>query len=83
MDGDGYVTGYKVNNPGSNFTNNSNIICSKININNEDSFLDSIENTINDIGLDLMCVATYYSDFYENSENYITKLDENISNYSG
>ena len=59
VDGDGYVTGYKVNNPGSNFTNNSNIICSKININNEDSFLDSIENTINDIVLinDQFCIS--------------------------
>ena len=40
-----------------------------------------VKNTINDIGLDLMCVATYYSNFYENSDNYISKLDENISNY--
>ena len=40
-----------------------------------------VKNTINDIGLDLMCVATYYSEFYGNSENYISKLDENISNY--
>lgn len=40
-----------------------------------------IKNTINDIGLDLMCVATYYSEFYGNSENYILKLDESISNY--
>jgi hypothetical protein len=40
-----------------------------------------LKNTINDIGLDLMCVATYYSDFYKNSENYILKLDESISNY--
>jgi hypothetical protein len=42
---------------------------------------DPVKNTINDIGLDLMCVATYYSDFYGNSESYIPKLDENISNY--
>lgn len=40
-----------------------------------------LKNTINDIGLDLMCVATYYSYFYGNSENYIQKLDESISNY--
>ena len=45
------------------------------------SSIELVKNTINDIGLDLMCVSTYYSDFYENSENYITKLDENISNY--
>ena len=40
-----------------------------------------LKNTVNDIGLDLMCVSTYYSDFYGNSENYILKLDESISNY--
>jgi hypothetical protein len=40
-----------------------------------------VKNTINDIGLELMCVSTYYSDFYENSEKYILKLDESISNY--
>lgn len=40
-----------------------------------------VKNTINDIGLELMCVSTYYSDFYENSEKYITTLDESISNY--
>lgn len=40
-----------------------------------------LKNTINNIGIDLMCVATYYSDFYGNSENYIPKLDESISNY--
>ena len=45
------------------------------------SSIELVKNTINDLGLDLMCVATYYSDFYGNSENYITKLDENISNY--
>ena len=45
------------------------------------SSIELVKNTINDIGLDLMCVSTYYSDFYGNSENYITKLDENISNY--
>lgn len=40
-----------------------------------------VKNTINDIGLELMCVSTYYSDFYENSEKYISTLDESISNY--
>jgi hypothetical protein len=45
------------------------------------SSIELVKNTINDIGLDLMCVATYYSDFYGHSENYITQLDENISNY--
>jgi hypothetical protein len=45
------------------------------------SSISLLKNTINNIGLDLMCVATYYSDFYGNSENYILKLDESISNY--
>jgi hypothetical protein len=40
-----------------------------------------VKNTINNIGLELMCVSTYYSDFYDNSEKYILKLDESISNY--
>lgn len=40
-----------------------------------------LKNTINDIGLDLLCVSTYYSDFYGNSEHYIPTLDETISNY--
>jgi hypothetical protein len=45
------------------------------------SSINVLKNTINDIGLDLMCVATYYSDFYGNSENYIPKLDEVVANY--
>lgn len=45
------------------------------------SSISLLKNTINNIGIDLMCVASYYSEFYGNSENYILKLDESISNY--
>lgn len=45
------------------------------------SSISVLKNTINDIGLDLMCVATYYSDLYQNADNYIHKLDENVLNY--
>ena len=36
---------------------------------------------INDNGLNLICVVTYFSNLYDNSDNYIYTLDENISNY--
>ena len=36
---------------------------------------------VDDIGLDLMCVATYYSELHGNSENYISKIDDTFSNY--
>jgi len=42
---------------------------------------DLLESNINKIGLDLICVATYYSDLYKNSENYILNMNENNSNY--
>jgi hypothetical protein len=46
------------------------------------SSVELLKNTINEIGLDLICVATYYSDFYKNSENYISsQIDDSISNY--
>lgn len=40
-----------------------------------------LESSINDIGLDLICVGTYYSELYKNSENYIFNMNENNSNY--
>lgn len=36
---------------------------------------------LSDIGLDLICVATYFSELYKNSENYILQMSELNSNY--
>lgn len=46
------------------------------------SSIDLLKNAINDIGLELICVSTYYSDFYGNSENYLATLNEDIKNYT-
>jgi len=45
------------------------------------SSIDLLKNAINDIGLELICVSTYYSEFYGNSENYLATLDEDVKNY--
>lgn len=45
------------------------------------SSIELLKNSINDIGLELICVSTYYSEFYGNSENYLNTLDDDIKNY--
>lgn len=44
--------------------------------------LDIVKNVLNNIGIDLLCVATHYSERYGNADNYIAmKGDDNIKNY--
>lgn len=54
-----------------------------ININNANTFsYDIVKSTLNNIGLDLLCVASHYSERYINADNYIkTKADKTIQNY--
>jgi len=50
---------------------------------NENSSIDIWKETLIKNGLDLICVATHYSNRYENSDNYLnTKADEELKNYS-
>ena len=43
---------------------------------------DIVKNILNKIGLDLLCVATHYSDRYINADNYLnTKDEDDIKNY--
>jgi hypothetical protein len=50
--------------------------------NNVNTFsYDIVKNTLNNIGLDLLCVAAHYSDRYTNADNYLkTKTDTDIKN---
>lgn len=42
---------------------------------------DIVKNTLNNIGLDLLCVAAHYSDRYTNADNYLySKTDSSIKN---
>jgi hypothetical protein len=55
-----------------------------ININNTvNSFsYDIVNHTINNIGLDLLCVAAHYSERYTSADNYLkTKTDNSIKNF--
>ena len=50
---------------------------------NESFSLDLWKDIIKKIGLDLLCIATHYSNRYENSDNYLSvKADEELKNYS-
>jgi hypothetical protein len=50
---------------------------------NDNSSIDIWRETLIKNGLDLICVATHYSNRYENSDNYLnTKADEELKNYS-
>jgi hypothetical protein len=50
---------------------------------NENSSIDIWKETLIKNGLDLICVATHYSNRYENSDNYLnTKADEELKNYA-
>jgi len=50
---------------------------------NENSSIDLWKDTLIKNGLNLICVATHYSNRYENSDNYLnTKADEELKNYS-
>ena len=50
---------------------------------NENSSIDLWKDTLIKNGLDLICVATHYSNRYENSDNYLnTKADEELKNYA-
>jgi hypothetical protein len=43
---------------------------------------DIMKDILNNIGIDLLCVATHYSDRYIIADNYLkTKVDDNIKNY--
>jgi hypothetical protein len=43
---------------------------------------DIIKDVLNNIGIDLLCVATHYSEQYTNADNYLkTKTDDIIKNY--
>ena len=43
---------------------------------------DIVKNVLNNIGIDLLCVATHYSERYTNADNYLTsKCDDEIKNY--
>jgi len=49
---------------------------------NEISKIDIIKDTLNNIGIDLLCVAAHYSDRYTNSDNYLkSKTENSIQNY--
>jgi hypothetical protein len=55
-----------------------------ININNNVNTFsyDIVKSTLNNIGLDLLCVASHYSERYTNADNYLkTKTDSTIQNY--
>ena len=41
-----------------------------------------MKNILNNIGLDLLCVATHYSERYTNSDNYLLLRGEDIINYT-
>lgn len=44
--------------------------------------IDIIKDTLNNIGIDLLCVAAHYSDRYSNSDNYLKlKTETSIQNY--
>ena len=50
---------------------------------NENLSIDLWKETLIKNGLDLICVATHYSNRYENSDNYLnTTADEELKNYS-
>jgi len=50
---------------------------------NENLSIDLWKDTLIKNGLDLICVATHYSNRYENSDNYLnTTADEELNNYS-
>jgi len=50
---------------------------------NENSAIDIWKETLIKHGLDLICVATHYSNRYENSDNYLNiKADEELKNYA-
>ena len=62
--------------------NHSHDNCRLIKV-NENSSIDLWKETIIKNGLDLICVATHYSNRFENSDNYLnTKADEELKNYS-
>ena len=51
-------------------------------INTNDLNLDIVKDSLNNIGIDLLCVASHYSECYTNSDNYLnTKADENIKKH--
>lgn len=44
---------------------------------------DFIKDVLNNIGIDLLCVASHYSDRYENADNYLkSKSEEEIKKYT-
>lgn len=53
-----------------------------IKINENAISYDIVKNILNNIGLDLLCVATHYSERYTNSDNYLLLRGEDIINYT-
>ena len=50
---------------------------------NETFSYEIIKDVLNNIGLDLLCVATHYSDQYSNADNYLkTKMEDGLKNYT-
>jgi hypothetical protein len=45
---------------------------------NDNFSIDIWRSVIRQLGLDLLCVATHYSNRYENSENYINQCSDNV-----
>jgi len=45
---------------------------------NDNFSIDIWRSSIKQLGLDLLCVATHYSNRYENSENFISKCSDNL-----
>ena len=49
-------------------------------------YIDIVKNVLNNIGIDLLCVATHYSERYSNADNYFPGLQDiknenNIKNW--
>ena len=52
-----------------------------INTNTMPVDIDVVKQNLNNIGLDLLCVATHYSERYTNSDNYLMTQGDDISNH--
>lgn len=66
----------------SKFHDSHKLSCYRLIKTNDISNIDIIKDTLNNIGIDLLCVAAHYSDRYSNSDNYLKlKTENNIQNY--
>lgn len=53
----------------------------KINESTNSLSVDIVKNILNDIGLDLLCVAVHYSDRYNNADNYLKLTNDDMKEY--